>query len=434
MTTLTAKRESSTLASASSSRLKKLITKLKVAAIVIAATFVVLPAQAAPLQLNIEGLPFWQQKPAEQSLSAVEAGIARDVNITDRTLILRTVAMKLFPGYRISASSQGREITVSFARSKNENWNVKFIAPTLTGEPAQWFARDTEGFAAKLESMLDGVPLESVSWSDRPLQEEIDKLTNKRLPGWKASLIISSAGEEPVLSVSFVPQMPLILAVNPVVVSNSLPTLLHGEFRDGLMGQFAPFVGIPVAWAALHTKEINAWAVNYIDDQRLSSRAATKAEAEFTAAQISKMNVRVESRYYTIAAWAAVYAGTSDKSAELGLHVGRKVPVLPNFDIEAYAEGILGLQDWNLEGRFGIRWRSIRDLWLGAEYDTADDKWWGRLTMDPQLHKPYLWLRVREDGKVNGAFGWKATEYLSFEAEYDARDEDRWRLKMLGNL
>lgn len=54
--------------------------------------------------------------------------------------------------------------------------------------------------------------------------------------------------------------------------------------------------------------------------------------------------------------------------------------------------------------------------------------------MDPQLHKPYVWLRFREDGKFNGAVGWRATENISFEVEYDARDDDRWSLKMLGNL
>ena len=114
--------------------------------------------------------------------------------------------------------------------------------------------------------------------------------------------------------------------------------------------------------------------------------------------------------------------------------MGRKVPITPSFDVEAYAEGILGLQEWNINGRFGVRWRSIRNLWLGGEWDTKDDKWWGRLTMDPQLHKPYVWVRVREDGMFNGAIGWKATEYISFEVEYDERDEDRICLKLLGNL
>ncbi len=58
----------------------------------------------------------------------------------------------------------------------------------------------------------------------------------------------------------------------------------------------------------------------------------------------------------------------------------------------------------------------------------------GKLSMDPQLRKPYFWLRFREDGKCNGAIGWRATENISFEVEYDARDNDRWSLKMLGNL
>ena len=56
------------------------------------------------------------------------------------------------------------------------------------------------------------------------------------------------------------------------------------------------------------------------------------------------------------------------------------------------------------------------------------------MSVDAELHKPYAWIRLREDGVFNGALGWRATEYISFEVEYDERDEDRWSLKMIGNL
>ena len=166
-----------------------------------------------------------------------------------------------------------------------------------------------------------------------------------------------------------------------------------------------------------------------------SSVSFSSAEASFQASQISNMNVRIESRNYTIAAWATIYAGTSDKSAELGLHLGRKVEIIRDLDMEAYAEGILGLRDWDIDGRFGLRWRPmVRNLWLGGEWDTEDEMWWGKLSLDAELHKPYAWIRLREDGVFNGALGWRATEYISFEVEYDERDEDRWSLKMIGNL
>lgn len=432
---LMAKRASSTLGSANSSRIKIATILRKVAAVFIAATFLVLPRTAFAAGVVVRGLPSWQTAPAEQSLKAVDSGIASEIQGQSRNALIRTVAERLFTGYKIEThQNSGGRTVVEFKADGGDLWKVNLQAPQLRDEPLKWFDGDVIGMQAQIASLLDGVPLKSIGWSDRALQDEIEAITDKQLPGWKPSLIISQAKEDVVLSVSFLPQMPLVLAVNPILVSNSLPTLLHGEFKEGLMGEFAPFIGIPVAWAARHSKDMKRWAEDYIDGQRLSARSASQAEAEFVPSQVSKLNVRVESVYYTIGIWAAFYAGTSDKSAELGVHVGRKVPILPNFDIEAYGEGILGLQDWDINGRFGVRWRSIRDLWLGAEWDTKDSMWWGRLNMDPQLHKPYVWIRVREDGKVNGAIGWKATEYISFEGEYDARDEDRWSLKMLGNL
>ena len=47
----------------------------------------------------------------------------------------------------------------------------------------------------------------------------------------------------------------------------------------------------------------------------------------------------------------------------------------------------------------------VRNLWLGGEWDTEDEMWWGKLSLDAELHKPYAWIRLREDGVFNGALG-----------------------------
>ncbi len=386
--------------------------------------------------MTVDGLPAWQSALAEQSLLAVHKSMPAGQSPGYQAEILKTVASRLFSGYKIETLASGDgNIAVKFAPEGDVTpWSVEVRTPQLQVPPLDWFNNDVQHLREEALVLLQGVPLESLSWSDKALQEEIEKLAGEKLPGWAPSLLLAAKDDLRILTIAFAPQMPMILAVNPKLVSNSLPTLLHGELREGLMGQFAPFIGIPVIWASRHSADMKLWAEEYINERRITERSASKAQAEFQPSQISQLNVRVESRYYTIGAWAAIYAGTSDKSAELGVHLGRKVELLPEVDMEAYAEGILGLQEWNINGRFGLRWRSVRDLWIGGEWDTKDDMWWGRLSMDPQLHKPYVWLRFREDGKFNGAVGWRATENISFEVEYDARDDDRWSLKMLGNL
>lgn len=425
------------LASESFSKSPTKSYKSIVAAIFIAATFLLVSSPAWAVSITAEGLKDWQKELAVQTLTAVAESIPQSGSPAYKAEILQTVARRLFAGYRVSVVSHGRGSAVVQFDSAGEElfWRVDVAVPSLRDMPLDWFREDIKGLAGEISTLLQGVPLESLSWSDRALQEKINALAGERLPGWTPEMLVTRGDAEAVLSVSFVPQMPMILAVNPTFTSTSLPTLLYGEFREDLQGHFAPLVGLPVKWASKHSDDLSRWAEGYINDQMIVRRLNSSAEANFQASQISNMNVRIDSRNYTVAAWATIYAGTSEKSAELGVHLGRKVEIFRNLDMEAYAEGILGLRDWDIDGRFGLRWRPmVRNLWLGGEWDTEDEMWWGKLSLDAELHKPYAWIRLREDGVFNGALGWRATEYISFEVEYDERDEDRWSLKMIGNL
>lgn len=146
------------------------------------------------------------------------------------------------------------------------------------------------------------------------------------------------------------------------------------------------------------------------------------------------MKVNVESRHYTIGAWAALYAGTRDRTGEFGVHLGRKIKIFSRWSMEVYGEGILELQDWDPEGRLGLRWSPWGDVWIGGEWSSKDSMWWGRINIEPRMHKPYVWFRWREDGEYNAAIGYKATEYISLELHYDTRDEDSLGLRLIGNL
>lgn len=406
-----------------------------VAAVLTAATFVVFFCFDAWASVEINGLPQWQAALAKQSLDAVHEGIPKEQAPSYQAEIMKTVASRIFAGYDVETSAlKNGMILVGFSAQHKKPWTVDVKIPQLQSPALEWFTEDVKPLKPNIEAMLDGVPLESIAWSDKALQDNINAIAAEMLPGWDLSLLMTAKEDVCEISVSFAPKMPMILAVDPAPVSNSLPMVFHGELRNRLMGESAAFIGLPVAWTAKHSEDINLWAENYVNEQPITKRSAASANVSFSPSQISQLNVRVESSVYTIGAWAAIYAGTSDHSAELGLHLGRKVELFSDVPMEAYAEARLGLQDWDLSCRFGLRFRPLRDFWLGGEWDTDGDMWWARLTMDPQLHKPYFWVRVSEYGDFNGAVGWRATENISFEVEYDARDEDRWSLKMLGNL
>lgn len=401
----------------------------------IAAALIVCPVAEA-YSVNVSGLAPWQTEMAVRSLTAVTERLpsGQSDEVTER--IMSVVAGRLFSGYKVeSVRSVSQNITLVLSPSEDlQPWSVDFRPPNLQGPPAEWFNADVEKVRESVAALVNKVPVASLSWCDSGLKKEMLAALKPALPGWEPSIMVRTEEDRLVMQVSFTPEMPLVIAVTPNFSSNTLPTLLHGELKKDIIVQTAPFIGLPVAWASVHTQDMNKWATDYLGQRTLVERASAMPRASFSAGQISNLNVRVESSRYYVNAWAAVYAGTSDRTAELGLHLGRIIQLVPHWDMEVYGEGIVELQDWEPEGRLGVRWSPWGDVWLGGEWSSEDNMWWGRFNIEPRLHKPYAWLRIREDGEVNTAIGWKATDYISLELHYDSRDDDRWSLRMLGNL
>jgi hypothetical protein len=350
--------------------------------------------------------------------------------------VIKVVADRLFTGFTASevyANSERIFVRLSPLEKVTE-WKLELQEPQLQEPALQWFQNDLKKAEPRLAKITDGLPLDALSWSDEGLRDEVVRALSPDLTGWRPSIMVLNTDGLATMRISFTPEMPLVLAVTPHMTSVSLPILLHDDMKEDVLSTTSSLMGVPVAWVGRHAEELNLWVEAHLSDNRAVRRTGSVPKVKFEPAQVSHVNVNVESKRYTIAAWAAVYAGTDDRSGELGLHLGRKFEVTDDVAGEFYGEGIMELQDWKVEGRFGTRFSPWGDVWLGGEWSTQDRKWWGKLSIDPRLRKPYAWLRIREDGEVNAALGWKATEYLSFELHYDERDSGEWSLRMLGNL
>lgn len=429
-------RADSTLVSESFSKQGKYLFKLWVAAIFIAATLLMYTGSALAYSVDVEGVPGWLAQIIERSISAVAERMPQSQSDKNSEEIIKVISGKLFEGYKadsVSISSGLIKISLSTEKAPDK-WRVEVQTPQVQDPPLQWIKADIAEIEKPLNELIRGLPIEALNWCDSGLKEEIIKIMAPILPGWKPTLMVHSENEEFAMKVSLAPELPLVLAVNPTLTSSSLPTLMHEDLRQDLMQRSSPFIGLPVIWAKRHEKEINVWTENFLQTRGIVERTSAESKVTFSAGQVSQMKVNVESRHYTIAAWAALYAGTEDKTGEIGLHLGRKLKTFSRWNLEIYGEGILELQDWDLEGRLGLRWSPWGDIWLGGEWSTKDDMWWGRINIEPRMHQPYIWFRWREDGEYNAAIGYKATEYVSFELHYDSRDEDSLGLRMLGNL
>lgn len=402
----------------------------------IAATLLVSSADAAGRLVRVEGPAGWLCSIAERSLSAVVANI--DPGQSDEYVrrVLEVVANRLFSGFVAKEVYVAADtVLIKLApEGKVPEWRLDFQAPELPRPPGEWFRSDLQNVGPKLEQIVQGLPLEALNWCDEGLRDEVVRAMSPDLTGWRPSIMVLNEDGATTMRISFTPEMPLVLAVTPNFSSVSLPALVHAELKDGLLERSSVFIGLPVVWAKDHAAEINLWVEEYLSDRRVVERTGSVPKVKFESSQVAHMNVEVESKRYTLAAWAAVYAGTDDRSGEIGLHLGRRFGVTDDVDGEFYGEGIMELQDWSVEGRFGLRVSPWGDVWLGGEWSTKDEMWWGKLSIDPRLHKPYAWLRIREDGEVNAALGWKATESVSFELHYDERDAGEWSLRMIGSM
>lgn len=426
----------STSALGNYSKIVKHRVKLMVAAALAASAFIVSPASAGDVKATVYGMSPWLAEIAERSLTAVMENIPAGQSSASIVRVVGAVSEKIFSGYKVVASDfAAGNLRVTFEPERDPpEWELEIIPPPLSKPSGDWFASDIAKVDIIIKSLVQGLPIEALAWCDEGLKDIIAETVKPVLPGWRSGLVVQSEGKKAILKISFTPEMPLILAVSPSFSSVSLPTLIYDDLKDDILERTSVFIGLPVEWASTHAAEMGEWVEELLSDKRIVKGTMSKAVVKMTPAPVSRANVNVESSRYTIWAWSAVYAGTSDRSAEIGLHLGRKAQIFPGQDMELYGEAIMELQRWSMEGRFGVRFMPWGDVWVGGEYSTQDEMWWGRISIDPRRGKPYAWLRVREDGELNTALGWKATEVISFEIHYDSRDGDSWSFRILGNL
>jgi hypothetical protein len=274
-----------------------------------------------------------------------------------------------------------------------------------------------------------------LSWGDLDLKREIESLSGKRIPGWRVLLLAqATVGGGVTLNVSFAPEQPLTLAVTTEINSASIPAVLHSNLKSSLMKGFAPVIGVPVPWLERHKDDLTALGRAILKDEDLVRISKSDPVIAASPGVVSGVDVELESRRYSAALWVSVYAGAEERYPEAGIHLGRRIQLLPRWDMEMYWEAILRLDDWELENRLGLRWPIWRNIWVGGEWSDMDDIWWGRLDFESWARRPYAWLRYSEDHDVGAALGYHINEHISIELNYDSRYEDEFNVRALLNL
>ncbi len=404
-------------------------------ALFVAVALVSVSVSTTYASVTATGFPQWLKPVAEKTLNAVWSEIQVSDSGLGQVETLRIVAPKLLRGYGISSiEKKGQEVFVSFRSLETVEWDVKISFPKLTESGLKWFYDDVNGIEQELLSFVREIPLDGLGWADHSLREVIILAVNRRLAGWDPDILIKLDGAKATLQIGFTPRPPLILALDPVIDSGSIPIILQNRLKESILTGQSGLIGLPVAWSEQHKAEIEEEIQTFLLQRNTVERARARVNVDFSPEQISKLNASVESSKYSLYAWFAAYVGTDEKYGELGIHLGRRARIFPDWNVELYGEFLTELNDLDIETRWGLIWSPYDRIWVGAEYSTLDDDIWWRFVYQGGYNKPYFTWRYSDRSKHDWGIGWKVNQYFSLELHYDDRDDDSLSLKVINNL
>ncbi|NLD06032.1 MAG: hypothetical protein GX672_09150, partial [Synergistaceae bacterium] len=225
------------MVSESFSKQGKYLLKSWVAAIFIAATLLMFTGRAFAYSVDADGVPEWLAQIIERSISAVAERMPESQSDENAEKDIGVNSGKLFSGYKVdSVTISSGVIKISMSTEKAPaKWSVEVRTPPVQDPPLEWLKADIAVIEKPLNGLIDGLPVEALNWCDSGLKEEVLKIMAPILPGWNPTLMVHSGKEEFIMKVALTPELPLVLAVNPTLTSNSLPTLLHEDLREDLM-------------------------------------------------------------------------------------------------------------------------------------------------------------------------------------------------------
>lgn len=384
--------------------------------------------------VEVSGLPDWLAPAVGRSISAVWSEIPDSPGI-DRVHTLSVVAERLFAGYDADISLADGGALIRFTPRDTVKWEAELQLPELRGKAAEWFSHDVSGLDSEISSLLSGLPVDALSWADGALRDRIEHIVMDRLPGWGFAVRVSVGDNSGLLTLSFRPETPLVLAAVPSLHSRTIPVMFQSDLEAKLLTGLSLLIGLPVDWTELHRKDIEVLAREFLEDRNSVGNMRAEVSVSFTPGTISNADIGVESDRFMFSVWISAYAGFKGRYPEAGAFFGWNMRNVTGFDIELYDEIIIDLDDFGLVNRAGLRFPLFGGIWLGAEAEWPEGYVYGRLLWDSYMvRRPYLWWRWNPDTGHEGALGYRVSDHISVELYYDGREDSRMGIRGLLSL
>ncbi|MDR3264893.1 MAG: hypothetical protein LBT15_02675 [Synergistaceae bacterium] len=381
--------------------------------------------------LTVEGLPEWLVPHATRGLSAIWDEIPRSGG-SARAETLSLVARRLFTGYRVTirSSETGDDPRVLFEARDVVPWEVRLVPPDLRAPVSSWFARDVGEMDEEIGRLLEGLPVDALSWVDAALHEQVGEIVDRRLPGWNFSLLVRLEGEKGILQLSFRPGPPFVLAVTPSIYSSTLPVMFQSDLSARLVPGLSPIIGLPVSWIAGHRRDVELLAQEFLEKRNAVSNTRARVEVTFVPDQISRVEGAVNSERLIFQIWISATAGIKGRYPEAGLLLGWNAKRLSGVDLELYSETILDIGELKVTSRLGGRVPLGKNIRAGIEMEWPEQEPWYRVWWSAErIRRPYAWWRWSPGYGHNAALGYRVNEYISVEIHYDDRYGDKLGLR-----
>lgn len=376
--------------------------------------------------LTVTGLPEWLSPSAQRAIRAVWSEIPSD-EYTDRERTLEIVASRLFTGYRVTVEAGINEPSVIFTpQEQPPKPQVRITMPELRGYALSWFSKDVNGLADEVSSIAEPIPQGAYTWTDTAFRERLREIISVKLPGWEFSHQIYIEPSSTRISISFVPSTDMVLAVKPELTSRTIPVMFRSDLEAKLLPELSPLIGLPVKWVSHHTPDIEELITQSLSDRNTIGNLKAEVRASFKAGRISQVYAEADSDRYRFGLWLSAYALMEGKAPDAGIYFGFR-PMWRigeiNLAPEIYAEGIIGLEDFGLIYRAGLKFETIEKLWLGMEYEISGGRLYLRCEYEPlKSRRPYGYMRLGMGArKYEIGGGYRIDEHMSCEIYYDGR-------------
>ncbi len=386
--------------------------------------------------LRILGLPDWLEIPVLRSVSAIWSEIPENMSREDRAATLKLVASRLFTGYEIEIDS--RDVKFFRTGSGIVNPEINIMIPDLRDVTSEWFENDILGLREEIAELLEILPPDALTWADDAFRAECEKLVSKHVPGWDFNLqiFLSSDSSSVILNLAFRPSTPLILAIQPSLYSQTVPSMFRTDLEAKLIPELSPLIGVPVKWAEAHKAEIEKMSRAFLEDKHAVENMKANVNVNFTPAPVANLDAKIDSDRFMFQVWVAAYAGMKERYPEAGVFFAYRTSfhmMGHKFRPEIYTELVVELDDFDVIARPGIRVELFENFTAGLEFQVPDDEFYLRFAYMPlKVKRPYFWWRWNlESNNSEGAFGYRIDKHISTELYYQEGNRDKFGLRGL---